>query len=301
MNLEKFRGVSTASVTPMNEYGEVDLGSVAALTEYYIESGLKGAFFPSSSGEYFALTARQRVACVRAAVRAAEGRLTVFSNISESSLGAAIENAKAMAGEGADCAVLMPPSFHHHTQEELIGFFRRAADASPLPLVVYAHLTRLPNKIEIPAVLELSAHPNIIGIKDTHNDAARLMTLNQRLHGRDDFLAFAGGDGMAGFSALFGMEMLNALSAIRPDIFIALYDAGHRGDLAAVSALQQRVNRLSGLFTALHGGQSSASLFSQALKTALSLKGLCGVDAVQMGFPVTSQDIAKVKEVLDAV
>ncbi len=301
MDTNRFRGVFAASVTPVDKRRRLDEGSIRALVDYYAESRLDGAFFPSSSGEYFALTCRQRRACVRAAVRAADGRLTIFANISDGSLKAAAENARAMRDAGADCAVLMPPAFHHHSQEELVDFFRGAADLSPLPLLIYAHLLRLPSRIEIPTLLELAGHPNILGVKDTHHDAARLMALRERLDGRDDFLVYTGGDGMAGFGALFGMEMLNALSAVRPDLFLELYGAGRRGDLREVSRLQQRVDRLAALFSALRGGQSSAALFSQAIKMALSLKGLCGTTAVQLGFELSDDDAARVKDILAGV
>lgn len=301
MDMSKFAGVVTASVTPVDAAGRLDEGAIKALTQYYIDSGLNGAFFPSSSGEYFALTSDARLECVRAAVKAAKGKLTIFANISEGSLAAAIQNARVMADAGADCALMMPPAFHHHTQDELCDMYTRLADASPLPVIIYAHLTRLPNKIEVATALKLSEHENIIGIKDTHNDAARLMTLSSKLKARDGFLVYAGGDGMAGFSALFNMEMLNALSAVRPDIFIELYKAGRAGDIALVTELQQRVNRLCALFTSLKGGLSSAALFSQAIKCALSLKGLCGVNAVQLGYEITREDTENVKRVLAGV
>ncbi|MDQ9824690.1 dihydrodipicolinate synthase family protein, partial [Acinetobacter sp. 163] len=78
---------------------------------------------------------------------------------------------------GADAVVLQPPQFHHHTQDELVDFFTNVADKSPIPLIVYNHMTRLPSKIDISTIVKLKDHPNVVGIKDTHNDAARLMAL----------------------------------------------------------------------------------------------------------------------------
>ena len=247
------------------------------------------------------MTAAQRRACVKAAASHTPKGLTILSNISEGSLVQAIDNAKAMADNGADAVVLMPPQFHHHTQDELIDYYTYAADHSPLPLIIYNHMTRLPSKVEIPTAMKLKDHPNIVGIKDTHNDGARLMTLSTLLKPEDEFVVMAGGDGMAGYSAIYHMEMLNALCAIRPDIFVEMYKAGRKDDLAAVAQLQQRVNRLMAVFTALKGGKSSAALFSQAVKVALSFKGLCSTKAVQMGYELDETDIANVKKVLEKV
>ncbi len=295
------KGVYVASVTPWQARGGLDEEAVGNLVDYYIESGLDGAFFPSSSGEYFAMTPDQRVRCVQVAVERAAGRLPIFANISEGSLESALALAGRMADVGADAAIMMPPSFHHHTQEELMTLFTLAADQSPLPLIIYNHLLRLPNKVEIPALLALRAHPNIIGVKDTHNDAARLMAMHARQMDGDGFSVLAGGDGMAGYSALLGMQMLNALSAVRPDLFLSLYRAGQAGDIDTVSKIQARVQTLLGLFTTLHGGLSSASLFSQAIKAALALKGLCGTDAVQLGYPLEASDWEAVRALLARV
>ena len=301
MEKSRLQGVMAASVTPMTEQGQLDEGAVGALMDYYADSGLSGVLFPSSTGEYFAMTNEQRRRCVAAAARHNARRLTLMGNISEGYLAAAMENARAMADCGAEAVVLMPPQFHHHTQDELVDYYTYAADHSPLPILIYNHMTRLPSKVEIPTLMKLKDHPNIAGVKDTHNDAARLMTLSTLLREDEPFTVLAGGDGMAAYSALFHMEMLNALCAIRPDIFLALYQAGRQNDWAAASALQQRVNRLMGVFTAFKGGKSSAALFSQAVKGALYLKGLCTMRAVQLGYEIDESDLARLRQVLESV
>lgn len=299
MDLQRLTGVLTASVTPVMDSGAIDKGAVGALMDYYGQSGLNGVLIPSSTGEYFALTNKQQQECMRAAAGQNPKNLTLIGNISAGSLKDIVKNAKTMADAGAEAVVLMPPQFHHHTQEELIAYYIYVAEHCDVPLIIYNHMTRLPSKIEIPTVMALKDHPNIVGIKDTHNDGARLMTLSTLIKAEDNFLILVGGDGMAGYSALYHMEMLNALSALRPDIFIDLYAAGRAGDLVRVSALQQRVNKLMTVFTALQGGKSSAALFSQALKVALWLKGLCSTKAVQLGYDISQGEIEKVKQIVE--
>ena len=294
-------GVYTASITPVTAHGEVDTQAIGALMEYYSQSGLRGALIPSSSGEYFALTQQQRNLCITAAVQYAPSSFSILANITHSSQRAAVENAKTAADLGASAVVLMPPAFHHHTQDELFAFFTAVADESPLPLICYNHMTRLPNRLEEPLVLRLAQHPNIVGIKDTHNDAARLFSLREKLGVDSPFSIFVGGDGVVGFGALVRMPMLNALSAVMPQLFLDLHHAGTVGDIVQLCALQAKVKRLMSLFTVLHQGASSAALFSQALKAALSIKGLCSTHAVQMGYPVTSEEMDRVKALLEEV
>ena len=294
-------GVYTASVTPVTPQGEIDTEAIGALIAYYSQNGLQGSLFPSSSGEYFALTQSQRYACIAAAVKYAPPSFSILANITEGSLRAAIENAKRAADLGADAAVLMPPSFHHYTQEELYRFFITAANSIELPLICYNHMTRLPNKLEEALTLELAQHPNIVGIKDTHNDATRLLSLREKLGWDSTFSVFVGGDGVVGYGALMQMPMLNALSAVMPELFVKLHRAGMERNVEELSRLQAKVKRLMTLFTALHGGVSSAALFSQAIKVALSLQGLCSTASVQLGYEVTNEEIEKVRKLLEEI
>ncbi len=292
-------GVYTASVTPMTKQGAIDEGAVGALVSYYAEAGLLGALFPSSTGEYFALTQEMRFQCVRAAVKHAPASFSILANISEGSERAAIENAKRAKEAGAAAVVLMPPSFHHHTQQELYRFFAEVANASELPLICYNHMTRLPNRLEEALVLQLEKHPNIIGIKDTHNDAPRLLSLREKLGWDSSFSVFVGGDGVTGYGSLLKMPMLNALSAIDPKLFLQLHSAGMKQDIESVCRLQEKVARLMKIFTVLRGGASSAALFSQAIKAALSLKGLCTTHSVQMGYELSAEDMDAVRALLN--
>lgn len=300
MICEKLCGVLVASVTPVKEDGALDLPAVGRLVEYYAASGLRGALFPSSTGESFALAAQDRVSLVEAAAKRAPGGFAILGNCSEHNLKDALRNARAMADAGADIAVCMPPQFLAYSQEELREYFFRIADESPIPLVVYNHMTRLPNKVGFPLLEELSRHENILGIKDTHSDPNRMLQLYARGVQRD-FAILCGGDGVAAYAAALGMEMLNALSAVKPKLFLNLYAAGRAGDLQRAALYQREVDKLMGLFSALRGGLSSSTLFAQAIKAALSLKGLCGTASVQLGYPMEAAGFAKVKEIVDSV
>lgn len=297
---DMLRGVLTASITPADDQGRPDLAAMGRLVAYYAENGIRGVLLPSSTGESFALTVPERVELVNAAAKAGKGKLTILANCSEHNLKDAIDDTKRMADAGADIAVCMPPQFLAYSQDELRDYFYAIADASALPMVVYNHMTRLPNRVEDKLVHQLAAHGNILGIKDTHNDPGRMLRL-YATGVQKDFAILCGGDGVAGYSALLEMEMLNALSAVKPRLFTNLYHVGRAGDMFKVARYQLEVDKLMKLFTALQDGLSSSTLFAQAIKVALSFKGLCGTHAVQLGYPLREQDVEKVRMIVDSV
>ena len=115
--------------------------------------------------------------------------------------------------------------------------------------------------------------------------AIRSMIRDSKSYQIDNAIAAGSGDGMVTMD----------------QSILALYQAGRQNDWAASSALQQRVNRLMGVFTAFKGGKSSAALFSQAVKGALYLKGLCTMRAVQLGYEIDESDLARLRQVLESV
>lgn len=302
MKRENIKGVYTASVTPVNRDRTIDGGAMGALVEYYIDSGLKGALIPSSSGEYFSLTAAQKRYCVAEAAKAAKGRFQILANISDSCPEVILENAKAMADSGADAVVCQPPQFHGFSQDECVRFFHDIADRVSLPLIVYNHLVSLPSKLEVGTVVRICSHENIIGIKDSHRMQDRPAALRTAMAAAgEDFAVLVGSDLTCASGAVAGFDLLNALSAIRPDLMLELWQSGQNGDAERAFALQKKVDKLIKLFSCLRGGMASSSLFSMSLKLALEKKGLCGPTSVILGFEATEADRAAVEAVLNSV
>lgn len=292
MRNEKFAGIFTASVTPFNRDRSLDTGAMENLTRYYEENGLTGAFVCSSSGEYYSMTEVDRVAATATAKKAA-GKLLILSQISDDRPDRAIERAKAMADAGADAVVAQPPRFFNFTQAELADFFEAIADGSPIPLIPYNHLVRLNNKLQIPLYQRLMKHENIIGVKDTHNDAERMVRIASEVPG---MMIYAGGDSQAANAVLNGAYLINALSALAPKLMVDLYRAGKRGDVNTAMQLQTRVDGLAKIFSMIPSDEPTNSAFVYSLKAVLRAKGLCGMQLAQLGYGVPEEALCKVAE-----
>lgn len=295
-------GVYTATITPVNKDRSLDTGAVNLLINYYKDSGLKGALIPSSSGEYFAMTAKMKQKLVEEAVKAANGHFQILANISDSCPDVILENARAMEDLGADALVCQPPQFHGYSQEECITFYHNIADQVHLPIIAYSHMTALPTKPTVETVVKICSHEKIIGIKDTHRMPERIPQLKTAMEAANaDFTVYLGGDYSAARGAVQGFDILNALSAIRPDLMLGIWNAAQAGDTGKAFALQAKVDKLVQLYFCLREGLSSSTLFSMSLKLALEQKGLCSPHSVILGFAATDDDRAAIKAVLDSV
>lgn len=300
MQLECLKGLVVASVTPFCGNGRIDEQGTRNLIQYYIKEGMSGAFLLSSTGEYFAMTPRQREEFVEIAADAAGGKLPLMAMVSDACLQNVLHNIDCMARYPLDALVLTAPYYYKYSQQELYRFFCTAADHSPVPLMLYNQPMRLPNSLEIGLVERLSRHPNIAGIKDTSTDAARIPRLLRICEESGDFLYFAGSEGLAAQAALLGGSFVYALAAVRPKLFLDILQKAKEKDIAAVCTLQAEVDRMFGLFQAVHGGyRDSFSNFTYGIKAALEVKGICKAYNAQLNSDLDETDYQRVKDCLE--
>jgi len=297
MNIERFKGVVVASTTPFDRDRNIDEAGTRRMMNYYVKSGVNGIFLLSSTGEYFTISQEKREKFIDISVDEINGRLPVMAMVSDASLEAVLSNIDRYSSKNIDAVVLLPPYFYKYSQDELFEFYTAAADRSPIPLLLYNQPMRLPNSIELELAKALSNHKNIIGIKDTSSDAARLLKLLSIFKDREDFLVYAGSEGLAGYASIFGGNFVYALAAVKPELFIDIFEKGRSKDIDAVMQLQSNINEMFGLFDAVQGGyKDSFSNFTHGIKAALKLKGVCEPFNSQLGFELNEQDYDKVRK-----
>jgi 4-hydroxy-tetrahydrodipicolinate synthase len=175
------RGLIAAPLTVWRAGGErPDNGALEAQVEL-----IAGRFAPVAIAvaavevqEYHVLSPRQRAELVRRAV-ARGGGVPVVGGVSDPSLSRAIELARSLADAGA-AAVLavagLKPWGAPPTDDELVAWYEQLADASPLPVLLYANL-RTGVDPSVAAMGRIAAHPNVVALKETSRDAGKLLRL----------------------------------------------------------------------------------------------------------------------------
>lgn len=275
MGLRQFGGVVAASPTMFDADGQIDEKATRALMEHYISYKLNGVFLLSSTGEYFAMTAKRREDFVEIAADQIGGRIPLMAMVSDACLDTVKENIRMMAEKPVDALVLTAPYYFKYSQNELYRFFADAAEASPIPILLYNQPARLPSELGEELVMQLSEHPNIIGIKDTSADTVRMMRMMSFCKNRSDFFYFAGAESAAAYAAMLGANFVYALASVDPELFIEIRQLGEEKDIAGLVRLQKKVDTLCGLFSAIRGGsRDSFSNFVYGIKIALELMGI---------------------------
>jgi 4-hydroxy-2-oxoglutarate aldolase len=164
-------GALVAAVTPFDPVtGEIDVVGMRSNIRWWTERDAFGIVIGGSTGEAVLLDEEERRLLLEAGRGAIPGDRLLVAGAGAESTRATLRLCRIASDAGADAVLVMPPAFYKGamTPEALSTHYRRVADESALPVIVYQVPTRL-NTIELPVglVAELSRHENIVGIKDS--------------------------------------------------------------------------------------------------------------------------------------
>ena len=162
-------------VTPFHD-GAVDHNALHTLTARMKLAGVTGFCACGSTGEAAALSHEEEDA-VLATILNAAGGLPVIMGASDCHMGRMLERVEQLNARPINALLVPPPSYIRPSQAGLLQWFTRIADASRHPIVIYDIPYRTGATLELPTLLTLAAHPNIVAIKDCGGDAAKTQAL----------------------------------------------------------------------------------------------------------------------------
>jgi 4-hydroxy-2-oxoglutarate aldolase len=172
----KLNGIFAAITTPFDGDGALAADRLRENIVQYSRIPLAGYVAVGSTGESVLLT-RAEVEQVFSAVReaAAPGRILIAGTGSESTP-ETISRSKAAANLGFDGVLVKTPSFYKSAlnPDTLAEHYRRVADASKLPVILYSIPQLTGVALESDLVARLAEHPNIIGIKESSGNVQRV-------------------------------------------------------------------------------------------------------------------------------
>src|SRR5581483_9170050 len=130
------RGSYPPIVTPFRD-GAVDLDALAGLVERQAAGGSHGVLVCGTTAEPSTLTAAERAACVREAVRAAAGRVPVVAAVGSQSHAETLELLGLAERDRADAVLIVTPYYVRPPQRGLVEYFADLARRTALPVLVY--------------------------------------------------------------------------------------------------------------------------------------------------------------------
>ena len=171
-----FSGVFSALTTPFGHDGSVSLADLKHNIQRYNGTELAGFVALGSTGESVLLKqAEMEGVLVTVKESAASGKKLIAGTGAESTA-ETIERTKRAAELGYHAALVKTPYYYKpaYKPEVLVAHYRRVADESPIPVLLYSVPQFTGVALESPEVVLLAEHSNIVGIKESSGNVQRI-------------------------------------------------------------------------------------------------------------------------------
>jgi 4-hydroxy-tetrahydrodipicolinate synthase len=256
----EIRGIIPPVATPMQANEDLDLPRLKWFLDQLIAGGVHGVFVLGTNSEFYALDEREKQEVISTAVDHVRKRVPVYAGTGAETTREAIRLTKLAEREGADGVSVITPYFVAPTQQEIFYHYRRIAENTSLPVILYNNPATCGGvKIDVDTLARLSELSNIAAIKDSSGD---LQNTNEYVRVVPDrFAVLQGRDTLIYPSLLCGARgAIPASANIAPALCVQIFDAVRRHDPAEALRLQQRLNlvRLSLSLGTAPGGVKAA-------------------------------------------
>jgi 4-hydroxy-2-oxoglutarate aldolase len=238
----KIHGILAPLTTPFAADGSVALDKLQENVARYNRTKLTGYVVIGSTGESVLLSSDEVERAWDAIRQAAAPEKVLIAGTGVESTVETIARCQRAAAIGYHAVLVKTPHYFKSamTAEALEKHYRNVADASPIPVFLYNIPQNTGISMTADFVVRLSAHPNIVGLKESSGNIPLLAEIVQSTP--STFQALAGSA-----SALLGALAVGAVGGILgvacflPDLCTEIYDAWRAGDTARAKEVQHSI------------------------------------------------------------
>ncbi|GAB4322602.1 MAG: dihydrodipicolinate synthase family protein [Promethearchaeota archaeon] len=280
-DLAKFRGVFPPLVTPLSHDESLDLEGLKAVVDFLLAAGVNGLFVLGSSGEFPYLATDERLRVAEVVADEVGGRVPLVLCVSAHS----VSEAKRLVDRGRELGVeafaAVLPTYFELDPPAVRRFYRDlSGHCEQTPLFAYYFHEIVPASADLPPklVAGLANEGVLSGLKaSTFGWDEYAKPLLDLLKGREDFVLFAGSEGLLLKSARANQladGLITSPSNHFPRFYVEWFDALRSGDQQFVESTADLVDLVVDAYVSAGVLQAPA-----LMKTALA----------QLGLPVTTR------------
>ncbi len=240
--LEKYEGVIPAFYACYDEAGEVSPERVRALTQYFIDKGVKGVYVNGSSGECIYLSVADRKLILENVMQVAKGKLTVIAHVACNNTKDSVELAKHAESLGVDAIAAIPPIYFRLPDYSIAKYWNDMSAAAPNTDFVIYNIPQLSGTTLTPALYaEMRKNPRVIGVKNSSMPTQDIQIFVAE--GGEDHIVFNGPDEQFISGRVIGAKAgIGGTYAVMPDLFLKLNQLIIDKDLGRAKELQHAIN-----------------------------------------------------------
>ena len=243
-----------------DEHEELDIATLRQHIQRIAGSGIAGYVLMGSNGEAVHLSNEERALVIRTAretlgTERTKSTQPLIAGCGDHSTRATIMHCEQAAANGADIALVLPPSYYkgRMNRSALLAHYRAVADASPLPVLIY-NMPASTGGLDLDSetICTLAQHPRIIGAKDSSGDVTKLTQIVTNVE--PAFRVFAGSASfLLPALAVGAVGAVAALANVLPREVCAVQSLFTAGKLEEARTLQAALIPANAAVTTLFG------------------------------------------------
>lgn len=225
-----WQGVMPALMTELHEDGSLNLDATAQHISSCLDAGIEGVIMLGTLGEGTSLSPDEKQQVLKCAVDTVAGKIPVLSGVAEYTTDMGIDLIKRAEKVGCSGLMALPSMVYQQDQREGMHHFRKLANATDLPIMIYNNRVAYKLDLTPQSFEELSDCENIVAIKESSHDSRRITDMINHLGAR--YKLFCGVDDLALENLLFGADgWVAGLVNSFPKETVALYKYAKQGNV----------------------------------------------------------------------
>jgi len=285
-----FDGAYTLLMTPFDQNWKLDESGLRTLVRLQVASGIHGIAPLGVTGESPSLSEEEIRRVVEICAAEAGGKCRLAPDTCSCNIDQTIARARLYADLGSDYVVVFAPFLVKPTQQGLVEFYERVADASKVPVLIHNAPERVGVNVEPKTYARLMNHGNIVGTKDGVKELDHLAKILYLARGKN-FGVCTGKDTTAyPLLAFGGQGVFTVAGNVVPAVMKSIVEHARAGEWDKARDLHYAYFEL---FDALR-----LETNPMAVKEALALMGLPGGGLRPPLTPLSDSNKDKVKRLL---
>ena len=239
-----FKGLGIALITPFTTDGAVDYVALKRLIEYQMMNGADFLCILATTGETPCLTADEKQRIKELAVELVNGRIPIAMGCGGNNTAAVVEELRTADFKGIDGILSVCPFYNKPSQEGLYQHFKRIAEASPRPVILYNVPGRTGINMSAETTVRL-AHDceNIVAIKEASGNLEQVDEIIKHKPERFDVIS---GDDAITFQMIAsgGAGVISVIGNALPKEFSRMIRLEFRGEYEAARKIHHKFTEL---------------------------------------------------------
>lgn len=194
--MQELKGMGVALTTPFKEDKSVDTEALRRVVRFQLDNQVDYLVVMGTTAEYITLSAEECAMVEATIIDENAGKVPLVLGIGGSNTAEVCKILKERELDEYQAILSVSPFYNKPTQEGIYKHFKKVAENSPLPVILYNVPGRTASNMLPETVARLATDfPSIIGIKEAAGDLVQAMQMIQQTP--EDFLVISGDDMMA--------------------------------------------------------------------------------------------------------